>query len=180
MWGVRVSNKAKETNVIKTKRAYISSLSKGVTRKEAAKAAGVSCYTIWNWAKQDKEFSNEIENALESRIKTVEDALFRLAAGNKRIKDGKELKDIDGNTQMTQGNVIAQIFYLKNRGKDKWKDKQELEVKVPDTIRIKHFIQAGKEPVIKEEEELPMKEKEVLEEPRDEPKETQGEIETVL
>ena len=143
--GVRVVNKAKETNVIKIKRAYILSLSKGVTRKEAAEAAGVSCYTIWNWAKQDKEFENEINNALESRIKVVEDALLNNAVGRGEYtnKEGKKIID--------RGNVIAQIFYLKNRGKGKWKDKQEMEIKVPDVIKVKHFIQAGKEPVIEEE-----------------------------
>lgn len=171
----------KEKLTKKIKEAYILSLKAGTTRCEASRSAGVDVSTIWKWAKNDKEFAKDIEVALESRIKTVEDALYRLAAGHKRIKDGKELKDSDGNVQMTQGNVVAQIFYLKNRGKEEWKDKQEIDVKVPDTIRIKHFIQAGKEPVIKDEEELPMKEKEVLEEPRDEPKEEiQGEIETVL
>ena len=166
---------------IAKKKAYIQSLKSGTTRVKAAEAANVDVSTIWQWAKDNEQFAKGIEIALESRIKTVEDALYRLASGHKRMKDGKELKDDDGNVQMTQGNVIAQIFYLKNRGKDKWKDKQEVEFKVPDTIRIKAFIQAGAEPVIKEEEEIPEKEKEVQEEAQEE---IQGEdtkkIETVL
>lgn len=139
-------NKTKESNIIKTKSAYISSLGNGTTRLKAAEAAGVSCFTIWNWAKQDEKFSAEIENALESRITIVEDALLKNAQGY------GEYKNSEGKILFDRGNVIAQIFYLKNRGKGKWRDKQEIDIKVPDTIRIKAFIQAGEEPVIKEEE----------------------------
>ena len=152
--------KVKETKEIRQKEAYIQSLKNGTSRVEAAEAAGICTTTVWNWRKKDKQFQKDEEEALESRITIVEDALLKTATG----KAGK-------------GQVIAQIFYLKNRGKDKWKDKQEIEHKVPDTINIKHFIQAGEPPVIKDEEELPMKEKEVLEEPRNE---DIKEIETVL
>jgi len=58
--------------------------------------------------------------------------------------------------------------------------KQEIDVKVPDTIKVKAFIQAGKEPVIEEEEpeiEKEIQGEEIKEEIREEaPKE----IETVL
>lgn len=156
---------------IAKKGAYIENLKNGTTRAKAAKAANVDISTVWQWAKDDEQFAKDIEIALESRINIVVDALYSNAVGKGEYtnKDGIEMID--------RGNVIAQIFYCKNRGKGEWKDKQELEIKVPDTINVKHFIQAGEEPVIKDEEELPMKEKEVLEEPRDE---DMKEIETVI
>ena len=160
---------------IKQKEAYIQSLKNGTSRVEAAEAAGICTTTVWNWRKRDEQFQKDEEEALESRITIVEDALLNNAVGKGEYtnKEGKKIID--------RGNVIAQIFYLKNRGKDKWKDKQEVEFKVPDTIRIKAFIQAGAEPVIKEEEEIPEKEKEVQEEAQEEIQgEDTKEIETVL
>ena len=153
------------------KRAYLQSLRNGTTRAKAAKAANVNITTVWKWAKDDEEFAKDIEIALESRIKFVVDALFSNAVGRGEYTNSEGKKIVD------RGNVIAQIFWAKNRGKGKWKDKQEMEIKVPDTIRIKTFIQAGEEPVIKEVKELPEKEEELLEEPKEE---TKGDIETVL
>ena len=165
-------NKSKESNIKKTKRAYVLSLGNGTTRQQAAEAAGVSCFTIWNWAKQDEEFTKEIDNALESRINIVVDSLFMNAVGKGEYvnKEGKKVID--------SGNVIAQIFWAKNRGKGKWKDKQEIDIKVPDTIRVKAFIQAGAKPVIKDEEPEEVEEKEIRGE--DVHKEIPKEIETIL
>ena len=143
---------------IKTiKKAYIQSLENGTTRAIATKAARTCTSTIWNWRRDDEEFAKAEEAALESRIMVVEDALLRNAKN---------------------GNTIAQIFFLKNRGKGKWLDKQVIDVKVPDTIRVKAFIQAGAEPVIKDEEPEEVEEKEIRGE--DVHKEIPKEIETIL
>ena len=172
MWELKTNTKEiKENLTKKIKEAYILSLKAGTTRAKAAEAANVDVSTIWQWAKDDEQFAKDIEIALESRINVVVDALYSNAIGRGEYTNSEGKKIVD------RGNVIAQIFWTKNRGKGKWRDKQEVDLKVPDTINIKHFIQAGKEPVIKEEEELPMKEKEVLEEPRDD---DIKEIETVL
>ena len=109
------------------KEAYLLSLSLGTTRQEAAEAAGISVTAVWKWRRKDKEF------AQRGRIQVVEDALFKSATGGA----GKN-------------NVVAQIFWLKNRGKN-WKDKQDIEFSVPKIVKQTAFVQAGKEPVIKEE-----------------------------
>ena len=165
-------SKEKETKVKMTKRAYIQSLKCGVTRAKAAEAANVGVTTIWEWAKDDEQFAKDVEIALESRINIVVDSLFMNAVGKGEYvnKEGKKVID--------SGNVIAQIFWAKNRGKGKWKDKQEIDIKVPDTIRVKAFIQAGAEPVIKDEEPEEVEEKEIRGE--DVHKEIPKEIETIL
>ena len=56
--------------------------------------------------------------------------------------------------------------------------KQEIDIKVPDTIRVKTFIQAGAKPVIKDEEPEEVEEKEIRGE--DVHKEIPKEIETIL
>ena len=119
------------------KEAYIKSLKNGCTRAEAGEASGASHVTIWNWKNKDPAFSKAIDTALEARIQVVEDALFNAATKGSK---GKNM-------------VIAQIFYLKNRGKGQWKDKQEMEFIIPKIVKQNTFIQAGEEPKIIEEEE---------------------------
>ena len=127
-------NKINKTNEIKIKESYIQSLKNGTTRTAAEEAAGVSHVTIWEWKQKDKAFANAIESALESRIQVVEDALYQSATG----KEGK-------------AKIIAQIFWLKNRGKN-WKDKQDIEFTAPKEVKQNTFIQAGEAPKIIEEE----------------------------
>ena len=117
------------------KSVYVQSLKSGNTCKQAASDADAGVTTIWEWKQVDKQFSNNIDSALESRIQVVEDALFNTATG----KEGK-------------AKVIAQIFWLKNRGKN-WKDKQDITFIAPQIVRQNSFIQAGEAPKIEEEEE---------------------------
>jgi len=124
-----------EVNEKLIKASYVLSLKNGCTRQDSAIACGVSDVTIWNWKNKDEEFSKAIDTALESRIQVVEDALFKSATTG-----------INGKTM-----VIAQIFWLKNRGKN-WKDKSDVEFIVPKVVKQNTFIQAGEEPKIIEEE----------------------------
>jgi len=149
------------------KEAYLQSLKNGSTRVEAAEKAETCTTTVWNWRQRDDEFKKAEQAALEDRIAIVEDALYKNASGG-------ETKDNDGKKISRRGNIIAQIFWLKNRGKGKWKEKSEVDVNEIKTIKVKAFIQAGEEPVIEEEEDP---EKEINENNEENPRE---EIETVL
>lgn len=82
------------------------SLEKGTSFLKACKAADINQATFWRWRQKDKKLDQQVLQVLESRTQTVEDALYMGA---------------------TKGNVVAQIFWLKNRAKDRWKDKQEYE-----------------------------------------------------
>jgi len=95
-----------ETNETKRlqKEAFLKSLERGVTVKDAAEAAGVSRVTAWRWRKS-KTFLMKVLAIIDSRTQTVEDALYATAL---------------------KGNVIAQIFWLKNRASDRWKDVKEV------------------------------------------------------
>lgn len=123
----------KDSRVSKQKEAYIQNLKNGVTRLQATEAIGVCTTTVWNWRQADKEFSDNEKEALESRIQVVEDALYQSATG----KEGK-------------AKIIAQIFWLKNRGKN-WKDKQDITFTAPKEVKQNTFVRAGEEPVIEEE-----------------------------
>ncbi len=96
------------------KEAFIKNLKAGVTIKDASTAAGIDRTTVWLWRKKWKSFNNKVLAIIDSRTQTVEDALYASA---------------------TKGNVAAQIFWLKNRAKDRWKDK--FEYGVPEDINVK-------------------------------------------
>jgi len=125
-----------DSQLASQKQAYLKSISSGVSRQESAEACGVCTTTVWNWRQRDKQFSLDEEACLQNRIQVVEDALFTSAT------QGINSKNM----------VIAQIFWLKNRGKN-WKDKSDVEFIVPKVVKQNTFIQAGEEPKIIEEEE---------------------------
>ena len=95
-----------ETNETKKrqKEAFLISLEGGESIIDSAKAAGVSRVTAWRWRKS-KRFKAKVLAIIDSRTQTVEDALYASAL---------------------KGNVHAQIFWLKNRAGDRWKDVKEV------------------------------------------------------
>jgi len=99
----RISKEIKEEK----KEALLRSLESGVSITEACEAANVSRNSIWEWRKKSKRFNNKVNSIIDSRTQSMEDALY--SSGIK-------------------GNVAAQIFWLKNRAKDRWKDRIEYEV----------------------------------------------------
>ncbi len=92
----------KETE-IRQKEAFLLSLGGGKSIIDSAEAAGVNRVTAWRWRKS-KRFKEKVLAIIDSRTQTVEDALYASAL---------------------KGNVVAQIFWLKNRAKDRWSDVQE-------------------------------------------------------
>lgn len=86
--------------------SVLKSLASGASFLKACKAADIDQSTFWLWRQADEELNKQVLQVLDSRTQTVEDALFSTGV---------------------KGNVIAQIFWLKNRAKDRWKDKQEYE-----------------------------------------------------
>lgn len=79
----------------------------GLTDKQIAHNIGINVATLYRW----KNESNDICNSL---------------------KKGKEVVDIEVENALLKsalsGNVTAQIFWLKNRRPDKWREKQEVKV----------------------------------------------------
>lgn len=96
------------------KEAFLGSLEGGVAISKACKEANISRHAIWEWRKKSKRFNKKVNSIIDSRTQSVEDALFASAIG---------------------GNVAAQIFWLKNRAKERWKDKFEYDI--PGDINIK-------------------------------------------
>lgn len=88
------------------KEEYLKALRGGNTRGDAANMAGVSRWTVRQHRDKDPKFDEACESAEADAVETVEDALYEAAS---------------------YGNVTAQIFFLKNRAPDRWKDVNRFE-----------------------------------------------------
>lgn len=87
------------------KEAFLISIGRGSSISESCEAAHVNRTTVWRWREKYKAFGNKVLFVLDSRTQTVEDVLYASAL---------------------KGNVHAQIFWLKNRASDRWKDIKEV------------------------------------------------------
>lgn len=74
----------------------------GLTDEQIAHNMGIAAGTLYEWKKQFSDISESLKKGKEVVDYQVENALLRSA--------------LDGNT-------TAQIFWLKNRRPDKWRDK---------------------------------------------------------
>lgn len=123
----------------------------GKTKEQIAKGCGVSRGTLTKWAKmfpsiesalkRGKEpFDIEIENALHDSARgyfvTVKEPIklkrVRQRAGEGRVEE--EYVEYVDRQQYIPPQTAAQIFWLKNRKADVWREKRETEVKVEDTV----------------------------------------------
>lgn len=104
----------------------------GLTDEQIAKNMKISPATLYNWKKDHLEILESLKKGKEVVDYEVENALLKRALGytvkeEKLTKDG-ELVEVE---KEVPGDVTAQIFWLKNRKPDAWRDKPE-ETKVQE------------------------------------------------
>lgn len=78
----------------------------GLTNEQIAENLGINQDTFYNYKKKYPEFSETLKKGKEIIDYQVENALLKSAL---------------------EGNVTAQIYWLKNRKPNKWKDKVEID-----------------------------------------------------
>lgn len=102
----------------------------GLTMKQIASVLGMGETTIYEKVKVFPKFREAIKRGQNVGVGVIVNAMFENARGL-TITEFKVLKDKDGNEKVVEiekklaPNVVAGIFYLKNRGE--WKDKQDVE-----------------------------------------------------
>jgi transposase len=79
----------------------------GLTNEQIAANMGISKVTFYEWRNKFPNFANLIKEDKDYADTQVENALYK---------------------QALEGNVTAAIFWLKNRRRNNWKDKQDVEV----------------------------------------------------
>ncbi|RYM02789.1 helix-turn-helix domain-containing protein [Sporolactobacillus sp. THM7-7] len=100
----------------------------GLSNEQIAHNIGINPDTLYAWIKKFPEISESLKKGKEVVDREVENALLKSALGFKFTEDAVTNKgDVVEVEKYEKPNVTAQIFWLKNRKKDVWKDKQEIE-----------------------------------------------------
>ena len=129
-------------------------LKQGNTINTTCQAVGISKETFFQWMKKP-DFSDSIKKAMAIPDKKVENALFKSAIMGHRYEEkeykgvavGEKIKMIPVKTvtKIIAPNVTAQIFYLKNRQPDEWKDRHDLDVSGNLNIKVITAVPRPKE-----------------------------------
>lgn len=110
----------------------------GLTDEQVAKNIGIVPSTLYVWMNRFPEISEALKRGKEVVDRQVENALLKRALGYKydevthenaynKDTDEIELVPVKVVTKEVQPDTTAQIFWLKNRKPQEWRDKQEIE-----------------------------------------------------
>lgn len=134
----------------------------GLTEEQIANNIGINVKTLWDWKTKYHPICNAIKKGKAPVDIEVENALLKSALGFyvtvkkpvkvktiKRKADGTMLEEehieyVDEQQYISPQNT-AQIFWLKNRKPDQWKDKREQVVSTKDGV-LADLISGLKEP----------------------------------
>ena len=108
----------------------------GLTDEQIAKNMGIAAQTLYDWKKKFPEISESLKESKEVVDAMVENALLKRALGYEydEITEEPRFDKKTGKMEMTVTKKVrkkvlpdttAQIFWLKNRKPDLWRDKPE-------------------------------------------------------
>lgn len=104
----------------------------GATDEDLADFFNVAIRTIANWKSEHEEFLHALKGGKDTADDRVERSLYQRAVGY--TYDAVHFSSFQGKVTATEyrehcpPDVVAQIFWLKNRRPDLWRDKQIQEV----------------------------------------------------
>ena len=106
---------------------------KGLTDEQIAKNMGIAYSTLRDWKKKFPAVQAALKKGKEVVDYEVESALYKRAIGYEVEEEKIYIQEIEGRTtkrkEITKkhipGDTTAQIFWLKNRKPDTWRDRKE-------------------------------------------------------
>lgn len=113
----------------------------GAKDEDLAKAFEVKVRTIYRWEKKYPEFCQALKEGKAKVDAEVEDSLLKRAMGyeyeetkiiGRKGKNGDTIERVEKTRKQVAPDVLAAIFWLKNRRPDLWRDVQRREVSGPD------------------------------------------------
>lgn len=116
----------------------------GLTDEQIANNVGINPATLYAWKQKYPEISESLKKGKEVVDRQVENALLKRALGYEyeEVKEKFEAGVLTERT-VTKKEVVpdttAQIFWLKNRKRDVWADRQNIEVSQPIDDSIKEM-----------------------------------------
>jgi hypothetical protein len=119
----------------------------GLTDEDIAKNLNISHESFYKYKREHTEFSDTLKRGKDEVDITVENALYKRAMGysyneitQEAVTDPVTGKDILAVTKVVTKEVApdttAQIFWLKNRKPVQWRDKQEIDHRMPDGLEV--------------------------------------------
>lgn len=96
----------------------------GLSEDQIAKNMGITRPTLWDWKKKELNIFNALKKGKEVVDFEVENALYKNAL---------------------EGNVTAQIFWLKNRRKEQWREKVEPPSDPNELSKVEELLNKIKE-----------------------------------
>lgn len=102
----------------------------GLTDEQLANNIGINPSTLYEWKKKYTEIANALKRGKEVIDIEVENALLKRAIGYEYTEERIEKSDKDGvklvqTVKHIPPDTTAQIFWLKNRLPEKYRDKPE-------------------------------------------------------
>lgn len=122
----------------------------GLTDEQLAWKMGINPATLYDWKNKYPKISEALKKGKEVVDIQVENALLKRALGYDYQEQRIEKSDKDG-TKIIQtirhipADTTAQIFWLKNRRPDKWRDKPEVSALPNDAIKEDGLSQSLRE-----------------------------------
>lgn len=114
----------------------------GLTDEQIAKNVGINRDTLYRWKKAHSDISDALKRGKEVIDRQVENALLSRALGytydEVTFEGGVETKRV---RKQVVPDTTAQIFWLKNRKPEEWRDKREI-VKDDDNDQVLLFLKA--------------------------------------
>lgn len=107
----------------------------GLTEEQIAHNMGIGIRTLTDWKSRFPAILASLKNGKAPVDVQVENALLKSALGFEYEETITEIEELPGGKQKKQirkvkkyapPNSTAQIFWLKNRRPDKWRDKQDI------------------------------------------------------
>lgn len=118
----------------------------GLTDEQIAGNVGITATTLYEWKNRFPEISEALKKGKEVVDIQVENALLKRALGYDYQEQRIEKSEKDG-TKIIQtikhvpADTTAQIFWLKNRRPDKWRDKPEVPGDSDGLKRAKELLE---------------------------------------
>lgn len=106
----------------------------GLTDEQIAHNMNVAPSTYYEWKKKYPELSESLKKGKEVVDRLVENALLKRALGyeyqetTRELMESGELGITKIVTKQISPDTTAQIFWLKNRKPDQWRDKREQNI----------------------------------------------------
>ena len=108
----------------------------GYGLQEIADYLGIALSTLCNYKNQFPELDDALRRSNQDAVYAVENALYKSAIGYTYLEEevNKKTGEIVTVQKYAKPNVNAQIFFLKNRARNKWSDRQEIQADVNQCV----------------------------------------------